>query len=604
MKISTKRRNKVINFIENKENNKSYYDYEKIELSSQINSLMKNDYNNKIEELVTSLTKYKSDVQKMIKFDIKIPHYKFKKTIFKQIELLLTQIGDLDNKELREQQINSLYKWYKNKMNFYYALSSINKLTYNKKDEKIHDFKNNSLNNKKTNESSENGLNHRTVMTYKKINYYLNEFRRRHIKVKKTLNNGIINIELKRQIKNEKNNRSLYKNKSDFNKHYTLKKTDIKSINGLIPKYEIKSSYSIERPEFNISSLKIEKRINRLKNKLISEKKNQIEMEKYIEDFGKSRAIYKSNINKSHEIKNIIKKYKLFQNSYLETKNNINNNTKEIEKNDVDKDKDKIEKEETIRINKIHLNKIKNINKDNLLITSLQHNKCNKKNERSNDKIDSFINNINEKDENEKLNIKYIKSKIFITNSDENDKQTKEAKEDNKILVDIQCELPKIKSNENLLSTKKDEDDAIMKNITNNPIYSSKRRVVKLCSIRDRNNNMNNSSNYSLSNVKYMNDNRICDSYEYPSFSNLYDYAKHKLFSSMDNNYLHVKKGFNSFKRNEFLRLTKVIKNKDHFTTLNKTALYDAFIDPKNTNVYSNYYLPKYNGNSLLRKMK
>ena len=69
-------------------------------------------------------------------------------------------------------------------------------------------------------------------------------------------------------------------------------------------------------------------------------------MEKYIEDFGKSRAIYKSNINKSHEIKNIIKKYKLFQNSYLETKNNNNNNTKEIEKNDVDKDKDKIEKEE------------------------------------------------------------------------------------------------------------------------------------------------------------------------------------------------------------------------------------------------------------------
>ena len=206
MKISTKRRNKVNNFIENKEINKSYYDYEKIELSSQINSLMKNDYNNKIEELVTSLTKYKSDVQKMIKFDIKIPHYKFKKTIFKQIELLLTQIGDLDNKELREQQINSLYKWYKNKMNFYYALSSINKLTYNKKDEKIHDFKNNSLNNKKTNESSENGLNHRTIMTYKKINYYLNEFRRRHIKVKKTLNNGIINIELKRQIKNEKNN--------------------------------------------------------------------------------------------------------------------------------------------------------------------------------------------------------------------------------------------------------------------------------------------------------------------------------------------------------------------------------------------------------------
>ena len=52
MKISTKRRNKVNNFIENKEINKSYYDYEKIELSSQINSLMKNDYNNKIEELM------------------------------------------------------------------------------------------------------------------------------------------------------------------------------------------------------------------------------------------------------------------------------------------------------------------------------------------------------------------------------------------------------------------------------------------------------------------------------------------------------------------------------------------------------------------------
>jgi hypothetical protein len=449
------------------------------------------------------------------------------------------------------------------------------------------------------NDDSDNDKNHRSTMTYKKKNLFLDEFKRHHVKIKKLINNEKKKIEIKRQLKNE-NKKIIYKNNSDFNKFSTLKRNDKKYIEGLIPKYEIKSSYSIERPEYNISTLKIEKGINSLKNKLISEKRNQIEIKKSVEDFGKNRAMYKSNLNKRHEIKNIIKEFKGFQHSCNNTKD-ISINTKETQRDDIDKDNEK--KEETIKINKIHLNDIKNMNNDSLLITSLQYNNNRKKKSNSIDYIDNYMNDtVNEK--HGKLNLKYIKSKILMRNKEEN--EISEPKESNEIIVDIHCELPKIKSAENVLTTKKDENDALMKSILTNPLFSSKRKVLKLCSVRDRNNNLNNRSNYSLSNATYMNNNnnRSCDSYEHRNYGNVYEYAKHKLISSMDYNYLHVKKGFNAFKRKDFLKLTKVIKDNDHYATINKTALYDAFIDPKNNNVYSHYYLPKYDGNNLLQKIK
>ena len=82
-----------------------------------------------------------------------------------------------------------------------------------------------------------------------------------------------------------------------------------------------------------------------------------------------------------------------------------------------------------------------------------------------------------------------------------------------------------------MLSTKIDENDSIMKSITNNPIYSSKRKIIKLCSVNDRLNkkieNIENTNNiYSLSNTKYMGTNSIYDNNELFNANNIHEYEK------------------------------------------------------------------------------
>ena len=49
--------------------------------------------------------------------------------------------------------------------------------------------------------------------------------------------------------------------------------------------------------------LKLKKK---MKNKNLSEKRNQAKIKTIIEDFGKKRGLYKSNLNKRQEIKSII----------------------------------------------------------------------------------------------------------------------------------------------------------------------------------------------------------------------------------------------------------------------------------------------------------
>ena len=572
--------------------NDSYNENQEILFPTQINFLMNNNYNNKIEEMVSNLTKYKTDIQEKIKYNKIIPHYKFRKTIFKHIELILLQIGEIEDNEKRKEQIDKLYKWYKNKMNFYYTLSRMNKRSYYKKDEYVYDTKYDSINDKKD-EDSDDEINHRTKITYKKIHYYINEFRKHQIKIKKSKKNINNSVEVKTQPRNKNFRNILFKNNSDLSRYFTkkidIKKSELKHFDSKIPKYEIKSSYSIERPEYNISTLKIEKGINNLKNKIISEKNSQVEIKKIIEDFGKKRAMYKSNLNKRHEIKNILKEYKSLQYSLNDEINKGSNTNKESEKDKSDKEKR--------RISKINLNNVKNISSDNLLITSLpiSHN---------------INNNINF---NEKRNFKFLKKKILIKNKEENDisKNEKNEEEINKEekIINIHCEFPKIKSSEALLSTKIDQNDSIMKSITNNPIYNSKRKIIKLCSVNDRSNknieNIENTNNiFSLSNTKYMSCNNFNDINELYNANNRHEYAKKNLSVSIDNNYLRIKRGFDIFKRNEYLKLAKLIKDNEHDDTLNKTALFHAFIDPKISVIYSNYFLPKYNGNDLLEKVK
>ena len=272
-------------------NNKDNIKEKNVLFATQIYTLRKNNADKKVKELISIVEKYKRDIQDKINYGKDIPHYKFRKAICRNIELNLVQIGEMKNKEKRDECINKLYKWYKNKSNFYYALSCMNKRSYIKKDEQYDSNLINQINNEKektkNNEiDSDEERKHRTKITYKKIHYYIDEFKKHQIRNTKINNGGNKSVEIKPMFKNNKIKNFTYKNHNMY-KFYTKK--IVKNISEptvfdtAIPKYEAKSSYSIERPEFNSVSLRNEKIINMIKNKHLAEKRNQEQIKKICE---------------------------------------------------------------------------------------------------------------------------------------------------------------------------------------------------------------------------------------------------------------------------------------------------------------------------------
>ena len=142
-----------------------YYKNNNVLFATQINCLRKNNSDKKLEELISELQKYKKEEKDMRAFNKVIPHYEFRKTFFKNIELILLEIGEIENREKREESINKLYKWYKNKMNYYFTLHKINKKSFIQKHEQIQSLKYKKLNNKQNKDSYENDIKHRTKIT-------------------------------------------------------------------------------------------------------------------------------------------------------------------------------------------------------------------------------------------------------------------------------------------------------------------------------------------------------------------------------------------------------------------------------------------------------
>ena len=132
----------------------------------------------------------------------------------------------------------------------------------------------------------------------------------------------------------------------------------------------------------------------------------------------------------------------------------------------------------------------------------------------------------------------------------------------------------------------------------------AKKHNLNLCSIKDKNilKYENNDNNYSLSNMRNISTENINDIKDISNASNIYEYTKKKLSSSIDNNFLHIKKKFDVLKKNECINLKNVIKSKNHSNTLNKSALFYAFTNPIIHLKYPCYFLPRYNGNNLLEK--
>ena len=601
--------------------------YEKIDIENikylyptQIDSLLKKNDDQKLNDIVSIFVKFKKDEQQMIMNNISIPYYDFKKTLFKQVELLLCQINEIDNQTERKKSIEKLYKWYKNKTKFYYTLNRMNEKSYFEPYEK-YDFnviknilkdekKDDEEEDKNENKDKKNANIHKPILL-------------RRIKLIKIIENDI------------KPSKFYFKNKFGKNR------SELNLVNSKKIKYDKNTSTEFERLKKNISTTSIDFNLNELKNKFLAEKSNQNEIKSIIEDFGKSRAIYKSNLNKKFEMKKIIKEYKNIKNKNIKNEqvikisnnnqssinisnieNNNNNtignsnnndntieNTNEVKKQDDNLDNNSLEyiinekemnnleneKEKSQiethkrKLNKIITNKIKNMSSDNLLISST--NKCNNENDRYENKS-RYIENSNR-----------TKSALFLTSTEiyKDKEPNKEGLEEK--TINIYFQFPKIKSSNALISKKSHKNDTIMRNICLDPIFRAKHQNSFLCSINDDKLNekkKNIDSDNSYTNINDNNDSNI--RYNILNMNNISEFTKKTLSESIDKNYLNMKKGFDFLKKKEFLKLRNLMKSKQNYECVNKSALITAFTNPKNNTIYPSYFLPLNNGNNLLIK--
>jgi hypothetical protein len=80
-------------------------------------------------EMVNRLQEYKDEQKDSIHKMKPMKDENFKKNFFKSLENLLNQILNLKNEALKSQEISTLHKWFKGKLNFFHDITYIDKRT-------------------------------------------------------------------------------------------------------------------------------------------------------------------------------------------------------------------------------------------------------------------------------------------------------------------------------------------------------------------------------------------------------------------------------------------------------------------------------------------
>jgi hypothetical protein len=209
-------------------------------------------------------------------------------------------------------------------------------------------------------------------------------------------------------------------------------------------------------------------------------------------------------------------------------------------------------------------------------------------------------------------NTKKAKSTFFLTGTDDYVDPKNEEEIQEKI-INVQCQFPKLKTSKTLMLDKIEEHDSFMRNIMLDPLYRAKKKYSKLCSIhnlRDKrcdtsdsnrsysNINDNEKENENGHDIDHVNNNNISS-----NSNDISEFTKKTLASeSIDKNFLNIKKGFNILKKKEYLKLKNLMKTRDHYRFVNKSALFEAFTNPPKCDKYPLLYLPHgTKGHLLLR---
>ena len=280
--------------------------------------------NKKLNEMCDYLKKCKNEKKnKLLNKTTIIKDEKFKELFCNNLEVLIVQLLSCHKEETFKEKLNIIYNWFQKKLNEYNSIKNINEKSY---DININDYKHFFIKKKKSldfDEKIEDEKQHRSFIPNSNK---LKEFNFKNIKLSQ--NNLVDKI---KEI-DENNNLKEYEKNKLKHQFKNLNQPQIKTIRKIVMYENLENKNKIiPSSDFSfITGTKIiDKKIINEKNNDLSNKRNEEEINKNINEFGKKRALFKGNSNKKFEIKKLIKNY---SNIIKKTKNiSISKkNTKEI----------------------------------------------------------------------------------------------------------------------------------------------------------------------------------------------------------------------------------------------------------------------------------
>ena len=284
--------------------------------------------------------------------------------IYNSLEKNLIEISCINNKDIRENRINSLYLWFKERNKINEDLKRINIKSYKEIDEiSEHELKKDN-----EEEKAEEKEKDKKLIFFKKINprneelinkKMIDEYQRKIIMTntinlkrnyQRTRNENMDEGALEKNEENDmaKTTSSMPKQdfwSGDFSTFYSYKHgTNLASLRknhiienetnyidhpkggeneiSFFPNYnketgiyfpplnrETKFSYSYNRPPFDYTTMLVENQIKNNKLKQLSEKRNKEEIKQHLDKFGMSRAKYKEEMNNKYELRSVINMY-------------------------------------------------------------------------------------------------------------------------------------------------------------------------------------------------------------------------------------------------------------------------------------------------------
>ena len=550
-------------------------------LPENIIKMEKKINNKKLNEMCDYLKKCKNEKKnKLLNKTTIIKDEKFKELFCNNLEVLIVQLLSCHKEETFKEKLNIIYNWFQKKLNEYNSIKNINEKSY---DININDYKHFFIKKKKSldfDEKIEDEKQHRSFIPNSNK---LKEFNFKNIKLSQ--NNLVDKI---KEIDENNNLKEYEKNKL---KHQikNLNQPQIKTIRKIVMYENLENKNKIiPSSDFSfITGTKIiDKKIINEKNNDLSNKRNEEEINKNINEFGKKRALFKGNSNKKFEIKKLIKNY---SNIIKKTKNiSISKkNTKEI-KNFFTK------KYKTKKINSYKESPKKKFIKQKSLQIKRNFPILNSFNKSFNILPKVSLNNIQ--------NINQ-KSKIIFNNSLDN-----EENEEEKTFY-LSFRLSKSKSLNNLFffhkKNKQILNDTIFKYTTIDKLFKYRINYSKIINTPEISNSIQNSfsqNQFNLSNDKnktlYNEMNKTTIKYNLKNLKRN-EILKHN-FSNSENDFLQIRKDMENINNNDYLKIRYKYNN-----NINNNALKKAFLIPNIKFFYPLTFLPNNNGfNLLLNKPK